>query len=488
MKISAIFKTTALCPLAILAGCAGVGSLSDSRKASDEIALALARHAGHAKPAAESTAESSSALNGGVQTLPQAELRTRASSRKKSSAPELPSLSGKLSLADSVTLALANNHDIKSAYLAKRASEGLIDQAYADAMPNAALSASAQNNFSADDHNDNYGLGVRITQPLWRGGAVAAGLRYAKYYAASADFTIREMASDIVFAVSEKYLSVLLNQQLASVYEEAAAVSERLLQTANSRRAQGVAPEYEVLRAQVEVANARADLINASNALRRAEITLFDTMGVSQESTVSFSGALAYEPERFDEALIFELAALNRPDLLKAQAAVFMARENLNVVKSDYRVKLDAFGNAGYNNNKQGDWDDEIIVGATASLQLYDGWKKRGKIAVAESQLAQSEVALRKAQDAARVEAVNALLQLDYSEELYDSQKKNINVAREALRMIEAGSRQGRNTQVEVLDARAAVTGAMGAYYRAIHSHTLAKLAIREAAGMLSAE
>ena len=466
MKSKRIFNAVAVLAIALSAGCAG---MRNPKQAEEDITLALAK-TGHSAPAGFNGANNNAAF------------------RNPDKSDKLTVLGGGLSLDDAIKLALANNHDIKSAHFAKHAADGYIDQALAEAMPSLSLSANAQNNFSADDHNDTYNAGARVTQPLWRGGAVSSGLRYAKYYTASSDYAIKGMMSDTIYSVSEKYYSVLLNQQLAQVYEEAVAVTERMSRSARSRREQGVALEYEILRAEVEVASARADLINASNTLTRAEIMLFDTMGVSQDSAVTLTDKLAYdpEPEAFaDEALFFELAALSRPDLARAQAAVFMARENLDVVKSNYRPKLDAFGSANYNNNRAGEWNEEIIVGATASIQLYDGLKKRGKIAVAQAEIAQAEEALKKAQDAARVDVVNALNQLKYAGELYASQSKNIGVAKEALRLIEAGSAQGRNRQVEVLDTRAALTDALGAYHRAVYSHNLAKLGVRAAAGQL---
>ena len=52
--------------------------------------------------------------------------------------------------------------------------------------------------------------------------------------------------------------------------------------------------------------------------------------------------------------------------------------------------------------------------------------------------------------------------------------------------MIESGYRQGRNTQVEVLDAQSALTQAQGAYYSAIRAHSLAGLGVRRATGTLT--
>ena len=391
-----------------------------------------------------------------------------------------------LSLEDAIKFALEYNHEVKSAKYARQAADGYIDQAFAEAMPNLALSANAQNNFSLDENNDSYGVNARLTQPIWRGGAVSAGLEYAKYYAVNADSAIKVISSEVIRSVSEKYYTALLCKRLVEVGEESVAVQERLLQTTSNRRAQGIALEYEVLRAEVGLASAKADLISAQNDLQRAEVALFEAMGIAQSNAVKFTDQLVYENETFGRLDMFRSANTSRPELSRAMAAVRMAEQNLAVVKSAYRPKFDAFGSVGYNNNRAGEWNDEIIVGATATMQLYDGMKKRGRIAVAESEINQANEALSKTRDDIWVQVVNALNQLDYAEKLYASQSRNIDAAKIALRMIEDGFANGRNRQYEVNDAHAAFTDAMGAYHRAVHAHIIAKLNVRAAAGQLN--
>ena len=100
----------------------------------------------------------------------------------------------------------------------------------------------------------------------------------------------------------------------------------------------------------------------------------------------------------------------------------------------------------------------------------------------------QAEAKLRNAEESARVEIVQSMLDLRNAEELYLSQAKNIDLSREALRMLENGHKVGKNTQIEVLDARSALTEAMGQYYNAIFSHALARLAVRKAVGTLAVD
>lgn len=398
-------------------------------------------------------------------------------------ADELPVLSGKLSLADAITLALANNRSLKTAYLTRVEAEGIVTEAYSGALPHVTASASAASSLPREDDSDQYGLGVEVSQALWRSGAVAAGIRYARLYAASTDFTIREKMQKTVAEAAAKYLDVLLEKHLVQVYEEAAAVSERVLQTAKSRRAQGVVSDYEVLRAEVEVANTRAELINERNALRRAVVALFQTLGVSQSSEVEFSGDLAYTAEAHDLEAASARAFALRPDLARGLAALRMAEENISIVASAYGPAADLFASGDYSNRIDDEWQDEWTVGARATWKLFDGLERRGKMQTARSRRDQAAETLRDLEDRAHVEVVDAVLQLKYADELYQSQIKNIDLAKEALRIIEAGSSRGRNTQVEVLDARAALTKATGMYYKAVHAHGMARLGLLSATG-----
>jgi outer membrane protein TolC len=82
-------------------------------------------------------------------------------------------------------------------------------------------------------------------------------------------------------------------------------------------------------------------------------------------------------------------------------------------------------------------------------------------------------------------ELTQTLLSMRNAEEFVQSQQMNLKRATEGLRLAEVGYEQGINTQVELIDARAALTTARVNYYRAIHQHVEAKLAVRRAMGTI---
>ncbi len=412
------------------------------------------------------------------------------------SAPEstLPKISGEIRLIDAVNLALAQNLALRAAFLMREEATGAIMEAKSAAYLRANLSGGVTSDLrERGDNPDTYGVSWSVSQPLWRSGAVSAAIRYAKLYGGSTDEAIRQQVQDTVALTTQGFLGVLLAQQMVNVYTESAAVAERMLETARKKRNAGSASDYEVLRAEVEVASTRAELIKERDALRSKVIGLLQIMGVNQDSDVTLVGSLEYKPEKFDFASLVQDAMLNRPDLLRAEAALRMADESLNIVKGGYGPSADAFVNGKYQNPNPNDptrdeWKDDMSAGVQVTYTLFDGQERKGKLIQAKSVKRQAEANLRNAEEAARVEIVQALLDLRNAEELYQSQAKNIDLSREALRMLENGHKVGKNTQIEVLDARSALTEAMGQYYNAIFSHAMARLAVRRAAGTLAVD
>ncbi len=70
--------------------------------------------------------------------------------------------------------------------------------------------------------------------------------------------------------------------------------------------------------------------------------------------------------------------------------------------------------------------------------------------------------------------------------EFVESQALNLTRAKEGLRLAQVGYREGVNTQLETIDAQAALTTARSNYYQAIYSHVVAKLALQRAMGILT--
>lgn len=403
-------------------------------------------------------------------------------------------LDGPLSLADALRVGLSNSLSLHATRLRRAEADGAYDEALGEALPALQATASWTSDLterSQDVQPDRKSVGLTLTQPVYRSGVVSKGVEYARYYRESVELAIRDAEQAAVFQIATLYLDALYGRRMVEVYEGALGTAERLKATTESRLRAGTASRYELLRAEVERASANAALISARNRLRTTRIAFLKALGVDQASRVELVDELAYHAEVFDAEAAVARALAERPDLAQAEANVRMAALQLGIERGRYGLSVDAFASAMYasadpNNASDDGWGFDASAGLSAALPLYDGTTRRGKIARARARLDEARAALRSAEEDARAAVIAAVLDLSDADELYLSQSANLATAAEALRMIESGYRQGRNTQVEVLDAQSALTEAQGAYYSAIRAHGVAALAVRRAVGTLS--
>ncbi len=403
----------------------------------------------------------------------------------------LPIISGRYDLVSVINIAITNNLALREAFLRRDEARGGIVSAKAAALPQLSLGAAITSDIvERGDNPDVYGASLSFSQPLWSSGAISAGLSYAELYASGVEEDIRSQMQDVVAKVSDDYLRVLLSMKMVNVYRESLAVAERMLDTANKKRNAGTASDYEVLRAEVEVASSKADLIKEENNLRTMGMRLLQDMGVDQRSRISIVGALEYKAVTNDLTSSITTAMAYRPDVRRADLNVAMAKESLKIAESKFGPSIDLKASGRYqnpdpNDSKVDDWNYDASVGVELSYALFDGNERRGKLVQVESQKKQAEAALRSVVENARVEVESAILDIANADELFRSQAKNIDLSEEAIRMLENGFKVGRNTQIEVLDAHSALTEAKGLYYEAIYSHAIAKINLRKAEGTL---
>ena len=423
--------------------------------------------------------------------------------RRSSEERRQPRVEGKLSLEDALKLGLQYNRGLEVALADQYGARGRLVEAYSEALPSLDLGASYRRRdklggFTAAGVTvtfgelDNYSLDLTVTQPLFKGGKAAAGLRAARLFMAFTDEVVRGVMEQVVFDICEAHYEVLLSQHLEEISRDAAEAAAAHLEDVKRKRAQGVASDFDVLRAQVELSNFRAEQIRAQSRIHLAMTSLLRAMGVSQESEVELSDELVYRPFKpvFEEAV--RTAYLNRPDLSQAELEVRLRTEAVKIALSKYFPTVSAsffqtlarpdphetMQHFGYL------WEGSI----TASFSIFDGLAREGQLMQERANLRRSKINLSDTEEKALFELQSALLSLRDAEQFVESQKLNQKHAAEGLRLASIGYREGVNTEVEVIDARAAYTRARANFYQAVHGHVIARLFFMKAIGLLGSE
>ncbi len=422
------------------------------------------------------------------------------SAQKLQKARDETIIHGKLTLEDALKLALAHNRTLQIAMEEKNVSSGLILESYGEVLPNVSLNGtythldSDSKDYEGQTYRgqlDNYSGTLSVTQPIFRGGAAAAALRASKYYDMLVDENVRAAVQDTIYETVKAYYQVSLSREQQRVTQTYADLAEAHLKDVEIKRKFGVASDFNVLRSQVELSNARAELIIFQNRLHQATTSLLKTLGVSQESKVELTDHLIYKPVSVEEEEVIRKAFLNRPDLAGAELTMRLQRESLKKAYSKYWPEIDAF--YGYSLSKpdphfstKNEWGDGWKAGIEMNISIFDGLRREGKVAQERATLRQKNIELLDKEEQALFEVRNAVLNLEDAVESVDVQKLTIEKASEGLRIAEVGYREGTLDQVSVLDARAALTKAQLLHYRSLYDHALARLDLQKAMGVLS--
>lgn len=407
-------------------------------------------------------------------------------------------ISGELSIEDCLKLALVNNKVLQRVIQERQIARGERLKSYSAILPNIDLTAEYLRKDEVGSFGpitfgdlDNYSTSLRVTQPIFAGGAILATINAGKLFSLLTDQTVRTAVQDLTYTAGHAYYDVLLNQHLLQISADAVRSAQAHLDNVKRKRQGGVASDFDVLRAEVELSNFQAELIQTKNAINIAKAQLIKEMGVSQDSDFILSDKLQYFPSSLTMEKAVEAAFRNRPDLMSREFDIKYQKELLKVARSRYWPTISGFYDNTWSRpdpHKSTIVDDGHLwqAGFRATLPIFDGLSREGDVIQQKARVRQAQIDLVDAEETALFEITSALLSIQNAAEFVESQRLNLTRAEEGLRLAEVGYREGINTQVEMIDAQAALTTASANYYQSIYSHIVAKLDLQKAMGTLT--
>ena len=406
-------------------------------------------------------------------------------------------ISGELGMSDCLKLVLTNNKSLQRAVEGKEIARGERLISYSAILPSVDFSGDYTRldevasiaGFTIGDV-DNYSANLRVTQPVFAGGSIVAKLNAGKLFSLLTDQAIRAVTQDVLYAAQKAYYDVLLNQHLLEISADAVRSAQAHLDNVKRRRQGGVASDFDVLRAEVELSNFRAEHIQNKNAINVSKANLLKIMGVSQDSDIVLSDGLIYLPWDVSMEEAVGAAFQRRPDLFERQLDIKWQKEQLNIARSRWWPRIDGYYENTWakpdpHDSRAIEWGRAWQAGVVATLPVFDGFAREGAIIQQKARFKQAQIDLIDTEETALFELTKALLSIEDSKEFVESQRLNLTRAEEGSRLAEVGYREGINTQVEIIDAESALTKAKSLYYQAIYSHMIAKLDLQKAMGIL---
>ncbi len=332
-------------------------------------------------------------------------------------------------------------------------------------------SASPTNSFSAFPvQNKSWQVAIEARQLIYSGGQVRAALNIARFTQDSSYYSLRDIIEQTINDVKKQYFTVLVNRALISVQEESVELLERELRDQQQRFDAGTVPRFNVLRAEVELANVQPALIRAKNETLVAQLRLARTLGIEYSRTsagvppVVATGELKTIPRQIDLAEAIDLAKERRAFLKAQRQQILIELEQIKVALAGYRPRLNLSGGYQLANSQLSDDLGETVngwfFGVTGSWDIFDGLETSGKVAQAKARLESAKITYEDSVLQVELEVEEAYAKVQEARELLVGRAKNIEQARESLRLASERFQAGAATQLDLLDARVALTRA----------------------------
>ena len=339
--------------------------------------------------------------------------------------------------------------------------------------------------------NESWSLQVTASQALYAGGSLRAGRRAASEQVEAARLAYQAQLHDTLLSIQQSFATVLLDRELIAVREEAITVLEAEAAQARARREAGTGSDFDVIRAEVAVANARPGLIQARNTYRTAQDQLRQLLGATAGTTgateLGVVGTLAPQGETPPLESALASAAARRPELLRQKHLETAAERGIVSARAGYRPTVSAYAGYAWTSSplsaRYSDRLDGWTAGVKSDWAIFDGRATAGKVRQARSVAAQTKLSTREVSLAIDVEVRQAHSTLIEAVELLAASEKSVEQAEESLRLARARQQAGMATQLDVLAAQSALTEARATRSQARFSHVVATAALRRALG-----
>jgi len=377
-----------------------------------------------------------------------------------------------LTLDQAISIAMNNNRDIEKAREYAHYVQGKYIEERAAALPQLQLNGAVQ--VSKDESQIISGavaqrqfgrtVDLTISQPLYTWGKLNAAIRAAEVGLKTADEQLRLYRQAAYRDVVAAYLDVQLARELNLLAVESRAQKQRHLDEASRKFSAGVATEYDVLAAEVAVANTQPEVIRSGNGIRLARERLrfllaSGTQDVDVVGTLETPAVASPLPADYEEAV--RIAGKHRPELKDLRLRIGIYGELVTIAKTDNKPRLDLKGGAGWHWASLDDpgpardadgaaWNAGIYL----SFPFFDGFRTSGRVTQAKSDLRTKQIEEAKLLDSISLEVRQAEYSYREATEIFKALSGTVKQAERLLQMAEKGYELGVKIRLEVDDAQ----------------------------------
>jgi outer membrane protein len=396
-------------------------------------------------------------------------------------------------LEEAMVAAVETNPSLAASRQRLNATREALPQAWAEALPQISLSASATRSnrdgegFGVDTPaTENWSGSASASQLLYGGGRVLATTRAARAQIAAAVADYDDVMQTLLLSVTQAYADVRQAQQIVAAREQTVSNLTRLLEYAQAQFDAGVVTRTDVAQSQARQAQARTQLVQAQGQLAAAVQAYLRLVGMPPSDLQPPSSATGL-PSGLDLAL--DIASQENPQLISAQADTVLADANVDAADAAGRLRVTLEGGqsigADFNDDDTESTTDSI--GVRLSVPFFQGGAIRSRARAQRAIRAATNLDLAAVQRSVQEEVTNSWTGLASARSAVESAREQVQAAELAYEGVRLEQETGLRSTVEVLDQEQDLLLARLALAQAERDLVVAERALLASIGQLDA-
>ncbi|MFI2741624.1 TolC family protein [Zhouia sp. PK063] len=266
------------------------------------------------------------------------------------------------SLEKCLAIAFKNNLDLKGAQLKAQSSRVTLQQSWGDVMPsaNANYTIGINSGRSIDPYTNSYidqkltfsNAGVNLSLPLFNGFRLKNSIKQQKFNLKASEMEVEEAKQDLTIKVTLAYLQVLNDREALALHKSSLEVTQKQLSRLSVLYKDGKGNPADYTDMKGQVANNSIAVITAESNLKESTLTLFQLLGISMDTQVSFETVAmltSFKPYAVSADEIYNEALQNLATFKAKAYREDAAQSALSVAKSGFLPEISAFGQLNTN-------------------------------------------------------------------------------------------------------------------------------------------
>ena len=400
-----------------------------------------------------------------------------------------------VTIEEAVARALDASPQIVQAETGLGTSEFATRQAYASFLPDLSLSTGASLSSSerfdpttglqVTGQSDSYNAGLSASMDLFSGGRNLAAVRSARATVSAAEATLVTRRFAVALEAKRAFFAVLRSEELIALNEERIAQAGEQLDAAERRLQAGRATRSDVLRARLQVSNARQGLLNAETQRRTAMYALGRAVGLEGPVAADPPATLEPEPLALSLEAMRALVLSEAPSVVSSEATVGVAEAGLSQARAQYFPSLGLSGGYNWSNREFGletgstSWSTRLNL----SYPVFNGLQREAGVDRARAQVAVAEAQAAEARRVVLAELERLVAELELAALELEILQESVAVAEEDYRVVRERYQLGAATILELVSSQIALLQAENDLINARYDYQIARAALESLLG-----